>query len=224
MKAPIGYRIAGCRDSVKGDIIKVEYKSPDDHVSVEDFYKVYGYACLYASLNRIPVTEITISFVTSRYPRKLLEHLKEVRGYRVEEQWPGIYRIAGDIIPIQIIDNRRLPVEENLWLKGLGKDLEIGPALAILKKSRELINKIPLGAYLHVLLNENAKVFLEVGKMENGSLTFDDVLMELGLTDRWKEEGREEVAKNALVKGLPLDTIEAITGFDIETIKTFAGK
>jgi hypothetical protein len=27
----------------------LEYKSPDDCVSVEDFYKVYGYACLYAA-------------------------------------------------------------------------------------------------------------------------------------------------------------------------------
>jgi hypothetical protein len=202
----------------------VEYKSPDDHVSIEDFYKVYGYACLYASFNRIPITEITITFVTSRYLRKLLGHLKEVRAYEVEERWPGIYRIEGDIIPIQIIDSRKLSVKENLWLKGLDKGLKIEPALAILKKSRELINKIPLGAYLHVLLNANAKVFLEVGKMENGSLTFDDVLVELGLTARWKEEGREEVAKNALAKGLPLDIIGEITGFDIETIKNFAGK
>jgi predicted transposase YdaD len=79
-----------------------------------------------------------------------------------------------------------------------------------------------------VLLNANAKVFLEAGKMENGSLTFDDVLVELGLTARWKEEGREEgreeVAKNALAKGLPLDVIEEITGFDTETIRNFAGK
>jgi hypothetical protein len=27
----------------------IEYKSLDDYVSVNDFYKVYGYACLYAS-------------------------------------------------------------------------------------------------------------------------------------------------------------------------------
>jgi predicted transposase/invertase (TIGR01784 family) len=86
--------------------------------------------------------------------------------------------------------------------------------------------------------------FLEVGKMRNGSLTFDDVLVELGLTAKWKaegweeglekgrEEGREEgweesleqVARNALSKGLPLDTIREITGLDIETIKSFASQ
>jgi hypothetical protein len=37
-------------------------------------------------------------------------------------------------------------------------------------------------------------------------------------------EGREEVAKNALARGLPLDTIGEITGFDIETIKSLASR
>ncbi len=27
----------------------IEYKSPDDSLSVNDFYKVYGYACIYQS-------------------------------------------------------------------------------------------------------------------------------------------------------------------------------
>jgi hypothetical protein len=40
----------------------VEYKSPGSHVSVTGFYKVYGYACLYASLNGVSIHEITITF------------------------------------------------------------------------------------------------------------------------------------------------------------------
>ena len=214
----------------------VEYKSPEDYVSVADFYKVYGYTCLYASLNAIPISEVTITFVESREPKKLLKHVKEVRGQTVEESSPGIYRIGGDIIPIQVIDRRKLSAEENLWLKGLGKDLEIGPAQAILKASKEKNKKIPLGAYMQVVLNANAGVFLEVGKMGNGTLTFDDVAVELGLTAKWEErarkegrnegrkegrdEGRKEVARNALAKGLPPDTIGEITGLDIETIKS----
>jgi hypothetical protein len=206
----------------------LEYKSPDDHVSINDFYKVYGYACLYASLNAIPITEITISFVESRKPAKLLRHLQEIRGYTTEEQSPGIYRIGGDIIPIQIIDNRKLSAAENLWLKGLSKDLEIGPAMAILKAGSEKLKEMSLDAYMQVILNANAGIFLEVGKMENGSLAFDDVLVKLGLPARWKEEGREEgreeIARNALAKGLSVDTIGEITGLDIETIKNFTGK
>jgi hypothetical protein len=206
----------------------VEYKSPDDHVSIADFYKVYGYACLYASQNTVSITEITITFVESRKPLKLLKHLREVRNYRVKKENAGIYLIEGDIVPIQIIDSRELSGEENLWLKGLGKDLEIGSAIAILEAGREKARGIPLGAYMQVILNANAGVFMEVGKMRNGSLTFDDVVVELGLTAKWKaeglEEGLEQVARNALSKGLSLDTIGEITGLDIETIKSFASQ
>jgi hypothetical protein len=205
----------------------VEYKSPGDHVSIADFYKVYGYACLYASLNAVSITEITITFVESRKPKKLLQHLKEVRNYRVGEKSAGIYLVEGDIIPIQIIDSRELSGEENLWLKGLSKDLEIGSAIAILKASSEKVKVMPLGAYMQVVLNANAGVFLEVGNMRDGTLTFDDVLVELGLTAKWKAEGREEglekAARNALAKGLPLDTITEITGLDTEAIKKLAG-
>jgi hypothetical protein len=205
----------------------VEYKSPGDYVSVGDFYKVYGYACLYASLNALLVTDLTITFLESREPKKLLKHLKETRGYRIRDGGPGIYRIEGDIIPIQIIDRRKLSAEENLWLKGLGKDLEIRSARTILKASKEKHKKIPLDAYMQVILDANAGVFLEVGKMGNGTLTFDDVLVELGLTARWEERGRQEgcqeVARKALSKGLPLDTIREITGLDAETIKGLTG-
>ncbi|MDR1353649.1 MAG: hypothetical protein LBK05_10250 [Treponema sp.] len=205
----------------------VEYKSPGDHISVADFYKAYGCACLYASLEAVPVTELTLTFVESRLPKKLLKHFREERGYRIEERG-GIYRVEGDIIPIQVIDNRGLSAGENMWLKGLCEDLEIGPAMDILKEGSKRVKKVPLEAYMQVVLNANAGIFLEAEKMGNGSLTFDDVLVKLGLTARWEEEGREkgreEVARNALAKGLPLDTIGEITGLDIETIKSFAEK
>jgi len=58
----------------------LEYKSPDDYVSIDDFYKVYGYACLYASFEKVPVTNLTVSFIESHYPKNLLSHLREIRG------------------------------------------------------------------------------------------------------------------------------------------------
>jgi predicted transposase YdaD len=38
------------------------------------------------------------------------------------------------------------------------------------------------------------------------------------------EKGREEIAQNALAKGLPLDVIHDITGLDIEIIKSLEKK
>jgi hypothetical protein len=91
-------------------------------------------------------------------------------------------------MPIQIIDSRNLSGEENRWLKGLTKDLEIGAAIDILEEGRKKAGEIPMGAYLQI------------------------------------EQGREKIARNALAKGLPLDTIGEITGLDIETIKSFANR
>lgn len=42
----------------------IEYKAPDDYLSINDFYKVYGYACIYQSDTD--------------------QHLKQVRGIHVK--------------------------------------------------------------------------------------------------------------------------------------------
>ena len=110
----------------------LEYKSPGCNVSVAGFYKVYAYACLYSNINKTPMKSITISFVASRFPKKLFRHLKNDRGYKVEKTAPGIYTITGDILPIQVIDSRRLPPDENLWLESLRKRLS---PLEVLKLS-----------------------------------------------------------------------------------------
>lgn len=55
----------------------IEYKSPDDSLSVNDFYKVYGYACIYQfntdRIKEIDPEELTLTFVCSHYPRELLD-------------------------------------------------------------------------------------------------------------------------------------------------------
>ena len=105
----------------------IEYKSPSDYLSVDDFYKVYGYACFYKSesdqTNAIKIGELTITMVCFRYPQKLMHHLEEEQGCRIEQKGCGIYYIYGDRFPIQIIVTKELSEEENLWLKSLTNDL-----------------------------------------------------------------------------------------------------
>jgi hypothetical protein len=59
----------------------LEYKSPGDYVSADDFYPVYGCACLYKALNGADTKDLTLTFAESRYPCKLLAHLQEERSY-----------------------------------------------------------------------------------------------------------------------------------------------
>lgn len=106
----------------------VEYKSPEDYLSINDFYKVYGYTCFYKSDTRqadsIPAEELTITLVTGKYPRKLMQHLKTKRNYQVERVESGIYYIVGDSIPIQVIVTKELTESENLWMKSLTNELK----------------------------------------------------------------------------------------------------
>ena len=64
----------------------VEYKSPKDSLSVDDFYKVYGYACFYKSdvktAESVDMDELTITFACHRYPEKLFRHLREKNRQR----------------------------------------------------------------------------------------------------------------------------------------------
>lgn len=100
----------------------IEYKSPEDYLSINDFYKVYAYACLYQSdtdkVNEIDPSMITITFVCSHYPRELLRHLAEVRNIISEDKGNGIYYLKGDPIHMQLLVTRanwkEIEVERNM--------------------------------------------------------------------------------------------------------------
>ena len=88
----------------------IEYKSPGDGLSINDFYKVYGYACIYQSdtnkVKEIDPEDLTLTFVCSHYPRDMIQHLERIRGIRTEFQGAGIYYLKGDPIPMQILITR----------------------------------------------------------------------------------------------------------------------
>ena len=65
----------------------IEYKSPEDDLDIDDFYKTYAYACLYKSdtetVDLIPADELTITFVCYHYPRNMLRKLEQDRKMEV---------------------------------------------------------------------------------------------------------------------------------------------
>ena len=95
----------------------IEYKSPDDYLSINDFYKVLGYAYFYMAdapyVKAIQSEEISVSYVCSKYPRELVRHLIS-KGYTVKEKEHGIYYISGMEFSAQIIVNPALSEENNL--------------------------------------------------------------------------------------------------------------
>lgn len=99
-----------------------EIKGLSSSLTTASYYKIIGYAGLLINQLTIARTEqfsaadISITFLTFRYPRTLIQHLRDERNLVVEKSSPGIYHISKETFKTQIIVTKELPPEENLYL------------------------------------------------------------------------------------------------------------
>ncbi|MDR0731381.1 MAG: hypothetical protein LBF63_06905 [Treponema sp.] len=183
----------------------LEYKSPEDYFSVYDFYKVPSYAYLYAALNKTGTRDMTVSTIETRHPRDLFAYL-EGENCSVTAASPGVCVVGGYPVAIRVIESRKLPFEENLWLKGLGNDLNAAVAGAILEESRKRATEI--GAYIHAVLSANKETIEEILRIADGTLPLDEMMTELmkefGLTAKWEKRGEDRGKRTGWEKAIGL--------------------
>jgi hypothetical protein len=195
----------------------IEYKSPSDRVSIHSLRKALAYTFLYSSLHKVDVSDMTLSIIGSHHPRDLFKALKG----RVIEWERGIYEVAGYEFPVQVIEGRRLDTAENLWLRGLEGGLK-GEVLGAILEESEKRDPAGLGAYLHAVLEANAKIVREAAEMGKKRLTLDDVLEESGMTVKWEERGRGQGRKAAWETAIDLlkqgYTVEQLEQMDPLTV------
>lgn len=59
----------------------IEYKSPEDALTIDDFYKTVGYACLYKGygerVDAVPINELTVSIFRATQPEKMFLTLQK---------------------------------------------------------------------------------------------------------------------------------------------------
>lgn len=100
-----------------------EIKGIRSSVTTAVYYKTIGYAGLFVDQisKQTPITalDVSITFLTFRYPRKLISHLQEERQITVAKKAKGIYHISKETFKIQIIVTHELPSDENLYLRCL---------------------------------------------------------------------------------------------------------
>lgn len=145
----------------------VEYKSPEDYLSIDDFYKVYGYACLYKAdtpkVDLIKSGEITISFVCEKKPEKLLKHLRQERQLDIMKVEEGIYYVEGAYFPVQLLLTSELSKESNFWLRNLTNSLkehrEVDALVTEYEKNRQ--NDL-YKAMMNIIIRANETLFEEV--------------------------------------------------------------
>lgn len=213
----------------------IEYKSPEDYLSINDFYKVYGYTCFYQSETKrvkdIPPEEITMTFICNHYPQKLLEHLKKFKGIEVEEQEAGLYYLLGDSFPIQLVIVKELSKEENYWLQNLRCNLKTGEEIQeVVRRYEQVKHKAYYSDVMNLIVRANQKQMEEEKNMcEALNELFAEELKEADL--RGRKEGRKEgrsvgqieklkelvqkkLAKNQSIEKIADDLVE-----DVEVIR-----
>ena len=151
-----------------------EYKSEKDTLSVWDYNKVAGYAFVYSAFEKVPIEDMTISFVVTPKPVKLFGYLENTRGFRIVEANPGIYYIEGDTFKVQVIESKRLLSEENVFLRNLRSSLTHRDMEDVFKAHRKYDSLEKVNIYLYRVLNANLSVFKEV--LDVGNLTLGDVI------------------------------------------------
>jgi len=175
----------------------------------------------------VDLSDITITFVSNRHPHTLLRYLIKTRGYTIEKTSPGIYKVFGDYIPIQIIETKKLSEKENLWLESLRDGLKRSRAQAIVDEEKKQGREINLDAYMDVVIRANPEAFLEVETMaKKQKKTFEEVFTEAGLIPEWMERGRvqerEKTVRNLLARSMPIEDIAQVTELPIEKIRSLA--
>ncbi|WP_346698110.1 3-isopropylmalate dehydrogenase [Catenibacillus scindens] len=141
IKKPDDYHIHKTMGHIFRRYNLIEYKSPEDSLSINDFYKVMGYGCFYQSdtlkVMEIRPEEITLTFASSHFPRKMMAHMQKDLHLRITAYDTGIFHIQGGIFPIQVLITRKLSKKDYYWLQHLRKDLKSGGEIKTLIENYE---------------------------------------------------------------------------------------
>ena len=204
-----------------------EYKSPEDGLSIDDFYKAQGYCLIYKGfdrkVNELPISEMTLTLVRHSYPRDLIKELRN-EGFAIEEAHSGIYRISGRVsIDVQLVITSRLLNGEYEGLKLLAKGATKENVIEYVEKavaSGDENIKENAGTVVGICLSVNEKL-REVGNM-------NEVIRDLFKKDfeEAEERGINETNKRVAIDMLrnrePLEKIKNYSQLAEDVIRGLA--
>jgi hypothetical protein len=170
----------------------LEYKSPDDGMSIDDYFKTVGYACIYKGfgdyVNAVPAEELTVSLFRETYPREMFDALKRL-GATIEEKFPGIYYVKGLVFfDTQIVVTGQLSKESHSSLRVLSKNVQEEDVKRFLLEAEHLVEPGDMhnvDAVLQVSVSANQAIYEKVK---------EDVLMCEAMQRLMKDEINEKVA------------------------------
>lgn len=187
----------------------MEYKSPEDHLDIDTFYKTLAYACFYKSYGKtvdaIKAEDITISILREIKPIELFRYL-EGHGCKVTKANGGIYYVEGKTwFPAQIVVTGELSQDVHIWLKGLSGNLEKGDIQKMMAERNHMTEKAHrelADSVLEVSINANRKIVEEL----IGDESMYETLMEI-------MEPRIKQREDAIMKKGIQDTVDTLRDF-----------
>lgn len=196
----------------------IEFKDPADHLDIDVFYKVQGYACLYKSYGKtvdaVKENDITLTLIRAVKPLGLFRYFKE-HGYEISNLCQGIYYITGKVLfPAQIIVSNELESESHIWLKSLSGKLEKYDMQRLLNHVRNLKGKLDrefADSILEVAMKANIRMVEEMIGDDNMSEALLEIIRPIIEPQILKRE--EECMNRGLQKGLKQGIQVAVDAF-----------
>ncbi|MCR5138136.1 MAG: hypothetical protein K6C12_13800 [Oscillospiraceae bacterium] len=204
----------------------LEYKSPEDRLTVSAFYKAQGYALLYKGMEKtvdaIPLEQVTVTLFHDAYPRRMFRMLEE-RGMDIAEVHPGVYRVTGPLsVHTQVVVTSRLPKGEYSAFKALAKNASKDDIISLLgladSNHPQMVDYVRAVLNVSIIINEKTieeikeagimpeavrRVFQEEFKQER-----DEGRMEGRMEGR--EEERQVIFERMKAANIPEDQARAI--------------
>ena len=225
IKAPPGVEIKkNFAENFRGHNI-FEYKSPEDSLGITEYLKTIGYAYLYQAVEDVDYTDISVTFVCAMKPEALFAHLQidPKNRFTVTEKQLGIYEVDGERFPVQVLESKLLPPEENAWLKSLKTNADRAALERVIQSYPAVGEKVNLGAFWYVVSRANVEFIMEVFGMdfEQAEKKLDVFFEEIGFTQKVEERTIDKTL--IIIKGLqnniPLAQLSSDTGMPLERVQ-----
>lgn len=169
-----------------------EYKSPEDALNIDVYYKVLAYGCLYKSLtadhvNEIRKDDITLTIVRYGKPVRMFEDL-QTDGIDIENVYPGIYYLHGaTVFRTQVIVARELPDDEFSWIRALTDALDRSAAERVVSD----MNALPYDSWERQAADSVVQVSVSANESIYDRLKKEDPLMCDALRELMRPEFEE---------------------------------
>ena len=189
----------------------VEYKSPEDHLDIDVFYKAGAYGSLYKAFGETvderPADEITITIIRDTRPEGLFGYF-EKHGIRVTNPYRGIYYVLDEVLfPTQIIVGKELEQKGHAWIKALSDGIQKQEMWELLERISRITHKFDrelADSVLEVSIRANRQIVEEL----RGGDKMCKALLEImepeinKIVESEVERNRADDARNSIIRAV----------------------